>query len=141
MTKSWGRSLLGFHEQPRLPQSGAMKFKGPTGERWARMLSSMPNGGNMVLLRVVIVTCVASFLACQVAAPATSQESATGVLDQILEQTDDDIIPIQTESPRSTLQTLYRLRDELEISIGAYWQQPSTSNAVQIAFVMEQIER
>jgi MscS family membrane protein len=139
MTKSWGRSLLGFHEQPRLPQSGAMKFKGPTGERWARMLSSMPNGGNMVLLRVVIVTCVASFLACQVAAPATSQESATGVLDQILEQTDDDIIPIQTESPRSTLQTLYRLRDELEISIGAYWQQPSTSNAVQIAFVMEQI--
>ena len=52
----------------------------------------------MVLLRVLIVTCVASFLACQVAAQATSPESATGVLDRILEQTDDDIIPIQTEN-------------------------------------------
>jgi MscS family membrane protein len=96
-------------------------------------------GGTMVFLRVLIVTCVASFLSCQAAAQETGQEPATGVLDRILEQTEDDIIPIQTESPRSTLQTLYRLRDELEISIGAYWQEPSTSNAAQIAFVMEQL--
>ena len=37
------------------------------------------------------------------------------------------------------MQSLYQLRDDLETSLGAYWQEQNTSNAAQIAFVMGQI--
>ncbi|CAN0605788.1 unnamed protein product, partial [Ectocarpus sp. 12 AP-2014] len=50
------------------------------------------------------------------------------------ESEDSWITPIQTESPRSTLQSLFLLRDDLESAIGTYWQTQNNWNAAQIVF-------
>ena len=91
----------------------------------------------MAFLRVLLVAMVSLSCASALSAQVTSQGTEP---DPPLEMIDTlEIIPIRTESPRSTLQSLYNLRDDLEASLGAYWQERNTSNAARIAFVMGQI--
>ena len=94
----------------------------------------------MALLRPLLIALMASLLPVQASAQATTQESGIEHLARKVEQIEEvEISPIQTESPRSTIRTFYRLRDELETSMWDYWQQQNTSNAAQITFVMGQM--
>ena len=94
----------------------------------------------MVFLRFLLLALVSLFCASQLAAQVANQGNDADEPDPPLEMIDTlEITPIRTESPRSTLQSLYNLRDDLEISLGAYWQQRNSSNAAQITFVMGQI--
>jgi MscS family membrane protein len=97
-------------------------------------------GEDMAFFRFLLVALVTLFCASQVTAQEATQGTITSELDTMLAKIDTaEITPIRTESPRSTLQSLYNLRDDLETSLGAYWQQQNTTNAVQVAFVMGQI--
>lgn len=94
----------------------------------------------MAFSRFLLMAMVSLFCASQLIAQQTTQGSSVSGLEPMLERIEPaEITPIRTESPRSTLQSLYNLRDDLETSLGAYWQQQNTSNAAQIAFVMGQI--
>jgi MscS family membrane protein len=94
----------------------------------------------MALVRFLVASGVALLFAGQVAAQETSLGAATHELGQILEQIEfADIAPIQTESPRSTLQTLYRLRDDLEVALSTYSQQRNSTNLGRIVLIMEQL--
>ena len=95
-------------------------------------MRSTPKVGNMAHLRALALVFATSLITCQASAQATVQESISAEADQKTVQIESvGIIPIQTDSPRSSLETLYRLRDELELSLGAYWQNQTRSNAVQ----------
>ena len=94
----------------------------------------------MTFFRFLLVASVSLLCASQVTAQEATEGSVASELDSMLERVETaEITPIRTESPRNTLQSLYQLRDDLEISLGAYWQQQNTSNAARIAFVMGQI--
>ena len=94
----------------------------------------------MTFFRFLLVASVSLLCASQVTAQEATEGSVASELDSMLERVETaEITPIRTESPRNTLQSLYQLRDDLETSLGAYWQQQNTSNAARIAFVMGQI--
>ncbi len=94
----------------------------------------------MAFFRVLLVALVTLLCASQVVAQGANQGPVASELDSMLEKIETaEITPIRTESPRSTLQSLYNLRDDLETSLGAYWQQQNTSNEIQIVFVIGQI--
>ena len=93
----------------------------------------------MAIFRSLLVALVSLFCASQVLAQTANREIETSEPGLAIEATEAvEIAPIRTESPRSTLQSLYGLRDDLESALATYWQQPSTSNAAQIAFVIRQ---
>ena len=82
----------------------------------------------MTFFRFLLVALVSLFCASQVTAQEATQGTVASELDSMLEKIDTaEITPIRTESPRNTLQSLYNLRDELETSLGAYWQEQNTS--------------
>ena len=94
----------------------------------------------MAFSRFLLVAMVSLFCASQVTAQEATQGSSARELGSMLQRIETaEITPIRTESPRSTLQSLYNLRDNLETSLGAYWQQQNTSNEIQIVFVIGQI--
>ncbi|WP_223428873.1 mechanosensitive ion channel family protein [Tateyamaria pelophila] len=94
----------------------------------------------MAFFRFLLVASVSLFCASQVVAQVANQGIVASESDPTLEGIETaEITPVRTESPRSTLQSLYNLRDDLETSLGAYWQQQNTTNAVRIAFVIDQI--
>ncbi len=83
---------------------------------------------------------VSLFCASQLIAQQVTQGSNASELDPMPERIETaEITPTRTESPRSTLQSLYNLRDDLETSLGTYWKQQNTTNAVQVALVIGQI--
>jgi len=90
--------------------------------------------------RFPLLALVSLFCASQLIAQPATQSSSASKLDSVVESFETaEVTPIRTGSPRNTLQSLHQLRDDLETSLGAYWQQQNTSNAAQIAFVVGQI--
>ena len=94
----------------------------------------------MAFSRFPLLALVSLFCASQLIAQPATQSSSASKLDSVVESFETaEVTPIRTGSPRNTLQSLHQLRDDLETSLGAYWQQQNTSNAAQIAFVVGQI--
>ncbi|WP_146348400.1 mechanosensitive ion channel family protein [Phaeobacter marinintestinus] len=94
----------------------------------------------MAIFRFLLVTFVVVFGASQGLAQMATQDLVASAPGRA---TDDPVIaevaPIRTESPRSTLHSMYRLRDELEASLSAYWQQQDRVNAARVTFVIDEI--
>ncbi len=94
----------------------------------------------MSIFRSLLVALVSLFCASQVLAQTANREIETSEPGLAIHATEAvGIAPIRTESPRSTLQSLYRLRDDLETALATYWKQQNRANAAQITFVMGQI--
>ncbi len=94
----------------------------------------------MAFFRVLLVALVTLFCASQVMAQGANQgpvASEPGSLHEMIETA--LINPIRTESPRSTLQTLYQLRNQLESSLDAYWKQQNRLNAAKVTYEIGQM--
>jgi MscS family membrane protein len=139
MTKTWAGALPDCFCGTARAAKRNLGIQPPCKSFLTEMMRRSPAGGKMALIRILLVIVLPLLWACQLVAQTTS-EALDREFDQTIEVVQDfGFTPIQTESPRSTLETFFRLREELENAVGAYWQQRSTANSTQIVYVMEQL--
>jgi len=94
----------------------------------------------MAFFRALLVALVTLLCASQVVAQGANQGPVASDRGSILDTIETaQINLIRTESPRSTLQSLYQLRDQLETSLDAYWQQQNTLNAAKVTYEIGQM--
>ena len=82
-----------------------------------------------VLLSVALLTCFGIALA----APAEAQERTE------LQILASDVRPARTDSPRATMESFLRLRDQLETATLSYLDQPSRAGAAVLALLTDQL--
>lgn len=68
-----------------------------------------------------------------------SDPSDVSQLDQLAPNSEPEIHPIRTDSPRETLRTFRRLRRELEVTLEEYWKDKSWSEAGRWNLVSDQL--
>ena len=94
----------------------------------------------MTLSKFLLTVLFSIFCAVQVSAQSTEGSSIVSALETLQDESaGNQIIPIRTESPYRTLQSLIFLRDDLEVSMAEYRQSQDTKNAIRVFRVMEQL--
>ena len=94
----------------------------------------------MTLSKFLLTVLFSLFCAVQASAQSTEGSPIVSVLETLQgESAGNQIIPIRTESPYRTLQSLFLLRDDLEVSMAEYRQSQDTRNAIRVFRVMEQM--
>lgn len=94
----------------------------------------------MTLSKFLLTVLFSLFCAVQASAQSTEGSPIVSVLETLQDESaGNQIIPIRTESPYRTLQSLFLLRDDFEVSMAEYQQSQDTKNAIRVFRVMEQL--